>query len=172
MILLALMLLAADARVALVDDLVRVPPAQWRAIDVLLKQRGAVVECRYSVERGGSGVRVALMSRADSERFGAGRSHRPLISLPYQRNGWFRHPVSEPGEYRLVIDNRMEGRGAAIVRVQLNAAFNDPLLRIRELPAGRRAQVVIISLGLFALITMWAAWRIRLASRRSHPQDD
>jgi len=172
MILLALMLLATPARVDLVDDLVRVPASRWSVIDVLLKQRGAVVECRYSVERGRSGVRVALMSVADAERFQAGRSHRPLVSLPYERTGFFRHPVTKPGEYRLVIDNRMEGRGPALVRVQLTAVFGDPMLEVRELPAGRRATVVIVSLGLFAAVALWAAGRIRRASRRLRAQYD
>jgi hypothetical protein len=179
MILLALMLahslkavLPTPARVVLVDGLVRVPASRWSVIDVLLKQRGAVVECRYSVERGRSGVRVALMSVADAERFQAGRSHRPLVSLPYERAGFFRHPVTKPGEYRLVIDNRMEGRGPALVRVQLAAVFGDPMLEIRELPAGRRANVVMVSLGLFALVALWAAWRLRRASRRPRAEHD
>ena len=172
MILLALMLLATPARVDLVDGLVRVPASRWSVIDVLLKQRGAVVECRYSVERGGSGVRVALMSVTDAERFQAGRSHRPLVSLPYERAGFFRHPVTKPGEYRLVIDNRMEGRGPALVHVQLAAIFGDPMLEVRELPAGKRATVVIVSLGLFAAVALWAAWRIRRASRRLRAQYD
>jgi hypothetical protein len=155
MILLALMLAAAPARVVLVDELVRVPAAQSRAIDVLLKQRGAVVECRYAVERGGSGVRVALLTRADAER--------PLASTPYQRSGSFRHPVTTPGEYRLVIDNRLEGRGPALVRVELSAVFGDPMLQMRELDPGRRARVIVVSLGLFALVAGWAGWRILTA---------
>jgi hypothetical protein len=172
MILLALMLAATPARVVLLDDLVRVPATRWSVIDVLLKQRGAVVECRYSVERGRSGVRVALMSVADAERFYAGRSHRPLVSLPYEQAGFFRHPVTKPGEYRLVIDNRMEGRVPALVRVQLAAVFGDPMLEIRELPAGRRAKVVMVSLGLFALVALWAAWRLLGASRRPRAEHD
>ena len=180
MILLALMFAATShslkavppARVVLVDDLVRVPALRWSVIDVVLKQRGAVVECRYSVERGRSGVRVALMSVGEAERFQAGRSHRPLVSLPYERAGSFRHPVAKPGEYRLVIDNRMEGRGPALVRVQLAAVFGDPMLDIRELPAGRRATVVMVSLGLFALVALWAAWRLLGASRRQRAEHD
>ena len=166
MILLALLLAAGQARLVLVDDVLVVPPSRWRSIDVLLKQRGALIECRYAVERGRSGVRVAFMTRADSERFDAGRSHRPLISLPYQETGSFQHPVTDPGEYRLVLDNRMEGRAPAIVRVQLTAVFGDPMLDIRRLPPERRDRVVLISLGLFSGVVLWAAWRIRLAAHR------
>ena len=83
---------------------------------------------------------LKVMSVADAERFQAGRSHRPLVSLPYERTGVFRHPVTKPGEYRLVIDNRMEGRGPALVHVQLAAVFGDPMLEVHELPAGRRAE--------------------------------
>ncbi len=172
MILLALMLAAAPARVVLVDDLVRVPASQWRAINVLLKQRGAVVECRYSVEHGGSGVRVALMSREEAERFHAGRSHRPLISMPFRSSGTFRHPVTTPGEYRLVIDNRMEGRGPALIRVRLTAVFDDPILQIRELPPEARARVIVISLGLFALVGAWAGWRVWRASLAPDAKND
>jgi hypothetical protein len=163
MILLALMLAAAPARVVLLDELVRVPPSQSRAIDVLLKQRGALVECRYAVERGGSGVRVILLTRAEAERFESGKSHRPLASTPYERSGSFRHPVTTPGEYRLVIDNRLEGRGPALVRVELSAVFGDPMLQVRELDPGRRARVIIVSLGLFVLIAGWAGWRMLTA---------
>jgi hypothetical protein len=94
------------------------------------------------------------------------------VSLPYERAGFFRHPVTKPGEYRLVIDNRMEGRGPALVRVQLAAVFGDPMLEVRELPAGRRAEVVMVSLGLFALVALGAAWRLRRASRRPHAERD
>lgn len=166
MILLALMLAAAQARLVLVDETVRVPASGWRSLDVLLKQRGAVIECRYVVERGRGGVRIAFMTRADGERFARGRSHRPMISLPYEESGSFRHPVTEPGEYRLIIDNRLEARAPAEVRVRLTAAFGDPMLDIRRLPRERRDRIILISLGLFAGAVLFAAWRIRLAARR------
>ncbi len=172
MIPLALLLLAAPAPVVLIDEMVRVPPARWRWFDVRLRQRGAVLECRYNVERGGSGVRVALLSRAESERFAAGRSHLPLVSLPLETSGGFRHPLVEPGDYRLVIDNRREERGPVIVRLQLVAIFGHPMLDIRELSPLQRARVVIASLCLFGLAVVWSAWRIRRASLRKSAEHD
>ncbi len=172
MILLALMLLAPPAPVALLDELVRVPPAAWRAFDVTLKQRGALIDCRYAVERNHPAVRVALMKRADSERFEAGRNHRSIITLPYDSSGVFRHPLVEPGEYRLVIDNRKEERVPAIVRVQLVAVFGDPSLDIRELPPLARTRIVIVSLCLFGLVVLWTTWRIRRASLRKDAEHD
>jgi hypothetical protein len=66
----------------------------------------------------------------------------------------------------------MEGRGPALVRVQLAAVFGDPMLEIRELPAGRRAAVVVVSLGLFALLALWAAGRLLRASGRPRAEHD
>ena len=52
---LALLLLAAG-RVGMIDEVVRVPAGEWRALDLVLKQQAAVIECRFSVLRGGSPV--------------------------------------------------------------------------------------------------------------------
>jgi hypothetical protein len=172
MILAALLLAASPARVVLADELVRVPPAQSRAIPILLKQQGAVLECRWAVLRGGSGVRLSLLSAAEALRLEAGQRHRPLASTPYRKTGSFRQPVTAPGEYRLVIDNRLEGRGPALVHVELSAVFGDPLLQVRELDAGRRATVVLVSLTLFLAVAGWAGWRILRALGRQHSGDD
>lgn len=156
MILLALLLSAAANRIALLDEVVTVPAAQWRALDLHLKQQGATLDCAYKV-RSGSGVRLALMSVEDARRFEQGRSHRPLASTPFQRAGRFQAAIPIPGEYRLVLDNRLEGRGPAVLEVRAELTFGEAL-GVRTLSPARRAAVVAAS-ALFLAVVGAYSWR-------------
>jgi hypothetical protein len=154
MILLLWMLAApAVGRVLLVDDTVRVPAGGWRTVDVALKQRSAVLECRFAVVSGRSGVRVALLEREEAGRFRAGRAHRVIASTGFQEAGGLRHRC-ETGDYTVLVDNRLEGRGAAEVRLQVSLLFT-----------GEAQAVIVISVAAFAAMVWFAARRLRRAMR-------
>lgn len=169
-----LLLLAAAESVTLFDDVIRVPRSQWRAIRLDLQQRPATIEVAHEVLRGRSAVRVVLMTSEDVERFSRGQSHRVLAASPFAEKGTFRYAVSTPGNYQVLLDNRLEGRGASDVKVKVAVVFNDRLsFAPRELPAETRRKVVAWSLGGFAAICILSGWGLINAarSRRTPPRD-
>lgn len=165
MILALLVLLAPPERVVLLDEVIRVPASQWQVVDFALKQRPATIECRFHVEHGPSGVRVALLERRESSRFRARQPHRTILSTSFQRTGGFRHSVGT-GDYSLVIDNRLEGRGPAEVRLEIALSFGRPgQPPVGELSSGRRAIVILLSLLFFSAVVFYAVRRLRRALR-------
>jgi hypothetical protein len=133
----------------LTNGVVVVPASRWTAIRVEVKEPHTAVECTFSVLDDASGIRAMLMTRVDAERFHAGRSNRPLYSTGFQRWAHFRYEVADPGEYVLLLDNRIEGRGPTNVelRVELEPAGS---LQAKELPPRTRA--VVIALGILFFI--------------------
>lgn len=171
MILSLVLLLASAERVVLVDELVRVPPSQWQAVDFALKQRPATIECKFRVERGPSGVRVALLDRREARRFRAREPHRVILSTGFQKSGGFRYN-SGVGDYSLVIDNRLEGRGPAEVRLEVTLSFGGQAQpQVQELSSTRRTVVILVSLLLFAAIAVPAVRRLHRAFQSPVPSD-
>lgn len=173
--LLLLFLAAAPVeRTTLFDDDVTIPRSQWRAIRLDLQQRAAAIEVSHRVTRGQSAVRVVLMTSADVDRFSRGESHRVLAASSFSPQGSFRYTVTTPGQYQVLLDNRLEGRGSASVRVKVAVAFDERLsFTPRELPAETRRRVVLWSLSGFAALCGLSAWLLLSAarSRRTPPHD-
>lgn len=161
MIALLLVLATVTSRVPLFDDTIRVPRSQWRAITVNLRQRPATIEVKFKVTSGRSGVRVVLMTKDDVQRFREGLSHRVLAQSAFQSEGTFRHLVAHPGQYQVLLDNRLEGRGPAEVRLDVALLFHEyTSFEPRTLPDAARRNVVAVSLLLFALAGGWSGWRV------------
>lgn len=145
--------------VSLVDTLVKVRPGEWEAVDVPVQQRGGAVECEFQM-KGRGAVRVALMTRADEERFREGKPHSVLATTNYEKEGRLRVTVPETGRYVLVIDNRMEGRQTAVCRVKAKLVVQGAPVEAKELPWGRRVAVIGVSLGVFGLVAGFAGRRL------------
>jgi hypothetical protein len=161
MIALLLLFSTVTSTLTLFDDVIRVPRSQWRAINVNLQQRPATIQVKYKVTSGRSGVRVVIMTRDDVRRFQEGLSHRVLAQSPFQAEGNFRHLVANPGEYQVLLDNRLEGRGPAEVRLAISLLFHEfTSFEPRTLPDEVRRQVVAVSLLLFAVVAGWSGWRV------------
>jgi len=160
MILALVLALAAGPRtLPLLDETVTVPAADWRAFGIPLRQRPARIECGFSVESGGAGVRVLLLERAEFGRMEAGQGTRALAATAYQRSGGFTY-WAPPGDYVMVVDNRMEGRGPAAVLVQATLVFDEDGALPRVLSPGRRAVVVGLSVLFFAAVALFAGSRL------------
>jgi hypothetical protein len=172
MIFLAMLLAAAAVpdRFVLMDETVQVPAASWRDYPIELRQRPALVECSFSVEGGGSGVRVALMQRAEVERLRAGQRHHVLAATGYERAQRFRFPVPA-GDYSIVVDNRLEGRGPADVHLRVALAFTGPEPEAQVLSPARRASVVAASILFFLAVAFFAGRKLKKAvlDRRPPP---
>lgn len=175
MIPLLLLLAAAPLeRATLFEGEVSIPRSQWRAIRLDLNQRPATIEVSHESVRGRSAVRVVLMTSADVERFSQGRSHRVLASSPFSSRGNFRYAVTRPGHYQVLFDNRLEGRGPAVVKVKVDVVFDNRLsFTPRELPEADRHRVVFWSLSGLLLVCAACGWPLLTAvrARRTPPPD-
>jgi len=161
-----LLLLAAAERITLFDDVIKVPRSQWRAIRLDLNQRPASIEVSHEVVSGRSAVRVVLMTSEDVERYSRGQSHRVLAASSFTEKGSFRYSVSLPGDYQVLLDNRLEGRGVAEVKVKVAVAFDERLsFTPRELPPETRRRVALWSLSGFAAICTLCGWALLSAVR-------
>lgn len=164
LVLLALLATAAQ-RLLVIEETVTVPASQVRAVNLNVAAREALLECEFEVRGPGSGIRVALMRWEQAERFRLGKSHQTVSALPYSRDGKLRAVVSAGGRYQMILDNRMEGRGPSDVRMKVWLTFG-PIVPV-ELSTGRRAAVVVTSLGFFFAVVwfggrkLWAATRAR-----------
>jgi hypothetical protein len=156
---LLLALAAAPDRLVLMDETVQVPAARWRAFDLELRQRPARIDCNFAVAGGGSGVRVALLRRDDLDRLRDGVRHRELAATEYERAASLRYQASA-GAYSLVVDNRLEGRAPAAVHVRVVLTFIDGATEAIELPPGRKAVVILLSILFFAAVAFFAGRRL------------
>jgi hypothetical protein len=156
---LLLVLAAVPGGLEIMDEMVEVPAGESRAFDLELRQRAAVVDANFSVESGGSGVRVGLMRRADAERLRQGQSHRVLAATGYERAGHLRYSAAAD-DYSLVIDNRLEGRGPAKVRVRVALVFSGAQGDPKELSTARRAVVIALSILFFAGTVLFTAKKV------------
>jgi hypothetical protein len=165
MILPALLLLAATTRLDLVDEVYRIPPKEWRYVELELKQVPVSVICQYDAEVRGPQVRLALMDRQDLKRMSEDEAHGVLSVTPAGTGGRIFHIVRTPGNYVVVVDNRNGDRAAAVhLRVALDfTARHGPA--VTYLSPQRRWAVVAISFGVFFAIVTWSARRLLRAVR-------
>ncbi len=164
MLALVLALAAMPHALSLFDETVTVPAADRKAFGIPLRQRPARIECGFTVESGGSGVRLLLIERAGFERLEAGQGYRALAATPYQRSGGFAY-WAPPGDYVIVADNRMEGRGPAEVHLQVSLVFDGGGELPRTLSPQRRAVVVGLSVLFFGAVALFAGGRLWRAFR-------
>ena len=161
-----LLLLAAASRVDLVDEVYTIPPAEWRYVNVELKQTPVAVQSTFEVLSKGAEVRVALLSRADLERLRADAPHGFLAATQPRSSGSFTYHLHKAGDYAVVVDNR--GLRAP-VRVRLRVALDfsgDRSPGVGYLSPGRRLAVIVISFVVFFGILTWSASKLLRAIER------
>jgi hypothetical protein len=140
----------------LLDSVVPVQPSSWRAIEVRVDKPGTTVECSYSVDGDVARVEAILVTRHDAERFNQGRSYHPLASTGFQTAGKLRSEIDEPGDYILLLDNRLESGRATDVSLKIN--LRDPPSVVAGTVSPERRQVVItLSLLFFLGVVMFSA---------------
>jgi hypothetical protein len=166
MAVLALLLLAAATRVELVDEVYTIPPAEWRYVQVQLRQTPVAVTCHYQVLSKDAQVRVALLSRADVERLRADQPHGFVAATRPAGSGTMAYHLQRAGEYAVVVDNR--GRQTP-VRVHLQVALDfsgSPEQGVCTLSSGRRLAVILISFAVFFGIVTWSARKLLRAAKQ------
>ena len=163
----ALMVLACAAAWGLTqeivfDEEVRVGPGKIRTLDLGLEANGRVV-CEHHVVRGASGVRVVLLKKGEAAKWVKGEAHSSLAGTTFVHDGSFTHRVAAEDEYRLVLDNRMEGREAAVVRLRVTVVLGEGKGPARGPDRARGQAAVWVSVMMFLVICGGAGWRLRKA---------
>jgi hypothetical protein len=166
MALLALLLLAAATRVELVDEVYTIPTAEWRYVEVQLRQTPVAVNCSFQVVSRGAQVRVALLSRADLERLRADQPHGFLAATQPASSGTLNYHLQRAGEYAVVVDNRALHTPLRVhLRVSLDFSGR-PEQGVRTLSPERRLAVILISFAVFFGIVTWSARKLLRAARQ------
>ncbi len=156
-----LLLQTVPTRVELVDEVYQVPSAEWRYLAISVPRQPAIIRCHFDAESAKTVVRLALLRKAELERFRQGQPHGFLAVTEASSSGSLERRVDAPGEYALVIQNR--GQGGRIAHVHLRVSLD--LVRasepaVRTLPPRRRLVVVTISLVVFFAIVLISGARL------------
>ena len=134
------------------------PRSRARGIRVKV-ERPTYVHGTYKTVNDGAQVRAAFMTMADVQAYQDGQAHDMLAVTEYASVGEFRLLVMRPGDYFMLVDNRLDTQASQTVHVRLTGA-EDPSLP-HTLTAGRRFAIVAISLLLFGMVAGWSGWRLR-----------
>jgi len=160
----AVLSLQPAPRTVLVDETVRVPRSQFRAVRMPVQQRPLTIECDYQLVSG-SPVRAIVMTADDMERMRNNRSYRILAASGPAAKGSLRYRVNRPGDYVLLLEN--DNSPSARVRLQVALAFDqNASFTPTTLSPAKRRRVVAFSLAGFGLVAGFATWRVAAAVRR------
>ncbi len=165
-----LLLVAAATRVELVDQVFEIPAAEWRYVELHVRQQPVTVICHFDTAAPGA-VRLALLRRGDLERLREERPHGVAAVTTRDAHGSLSYVVRSPGEYAVVVDNRADPERAARVHLRVGldfAARAGP--HVRTLSPLRQAVVVAVSFAVFFAIVLGAGRMLLRAtgsSRRS-----
>jgi hypothetical protein len=165
---LALVLLAITGRTELLNETIQIPRSQWRSFKVEVRERPATVEVDFKVLSGRSGVRVVFMTNENAERFEKRESYEVLDQTGYEGQGTFQYLVAIAGEYRILLDNRLEGREPAEAQVKVALLYHEySSFEPKMLAPGKRLAVTRMSVGGFLIVALvigrklWPALRGR-----------
>ena len=141
--------------VVLTNGLVSVPPSHWQGIELPFLAARSVLDIDFEVTHG-SRVQLLLLNRQQSDRFERGRSVTPEVTTGFENSGRVRYAVPVSGDYVLMIDNRIEGRAATLVKLKVEVTSPTSAV-VRELPAQKRRLVVSLSLLFFGAVVVFSA---------------
>jgi hypothetical protein len=146
-------LLAAFARVDLIDENFEIPANDWRYVPRPLTQEPAMVDCAFQSDRPHTQVRLVLLSEADLNLWRAGRDHQEIAATPPGSRGALRMAVHDADTYVAI-----ENRTPEPVRVRLRVFLEQP--QVRYLSRGRQLTVIVISFGVFFAIVSLSARKL------------
>lgn len=163
-----LVLLAASTGVELVDEVYQIPPAEWKYVEVNLRQHPALVIASYQVRSGSESVRLALMTRADLERLREDLPHGVLAVTALGKAGAFAFQVREPGDYVLIVDNRSSKLKPAAVylHIALDFARTSGPDVIRLAPR-RQLTVIVLAFAFFFAVVTYSARKLLRSAKKS-----
>ena len=167
-----LVLLAASTSVELVDEVYQIPAAEWKYVEVNLRQNPALVTASFQVESGAESgadkVRLALMTRTDLAHLRDGLPHGLLAATPIGKSGALDFRVREPGDYVLVVDNRSSKAQSAAVHLRIALDFARPSGPIvTRLGPRRQLTVIVLAFAFFFGVVTYSARKLLRAAKRA-----
>jgi hypothetical protein len=151
----------------LVDQVYTIPADEWRYVDLGIGQRPARVEAEYEVRAGSDQVRLAVIRRDDLEHLREGLPHGVVETTEPGRSGKLACEVRPPGEYVVVVDNRMSDGRETQVRLRIWLEFPPAVGAIPErLSPRRRLTVILVSFAAFFAIVTWSGRKLLPPVRR------
>ena len=163
---------AAQHKETLIYSKFDIDPGEWRYFEFPSKEKDARLRVQFEAQshQKTSGVRVALQSEEEFRKFRENRPHREISASGYRRDGTLRANLAEPGDYVVVIDNRMEGRRKCRVEMEVTLTTGpDPeTLPVEYASPRKRLIVVAASLaGFLAILALsgQALWRATRSQR-------
>jgi hypothetical protein len=163
---LCMLALAFASAEELVDQVYTIPADEWRYVDLGLGQRPALVEAEYDVRSGSDQVRLAVMRRDDLDHLREGLPHGVVETTEPGRSGKVACQVRPPGEYVVVVDNRMGDGRAAVVRLRIWLEFPPGGAVPERLSPQRRLTVILVSFAAFFAIVTWSGRKLLPPVRR------
>jgi hypothetical protein len=158
---------AVSAPLELVNELVRIPAGESRSVQVILKQRPAMVSVEYDVVGGGPEVRLALLRRGDLERPRNGLPESVLAATAPATTASLAYAAPLRGVFAVVLDNPTGSQAAAVhLHVFLNFARANQGPQITRLSPERQFTVIALSFLVFIAIVTYSARRLLRSIRR------
>jgi len=158
--------LGLTAAQELVDQVYTIPADEWRYVDLGLDQRAARIEAEYEVRSGARQVRLAVMRRHDLEHLREGLAHGIVEATAPGRSGKVMCEVRPPGDYVVVVDNRISDGRPASVRLRIAIAYLAGGPPPERLTPQRRLTVVLLSFAGFLAIVAWSGRKLLPAVKR------
>ena len=149
------MILLVALLTVVIDGSVLLPRSHWRAIDVQVPQAGTIVKTTFRAPENTTTVHAFLVTRTDADRFARGGALRPLATTSFEKEGMFHYVAEEPGDYILLLDNRIEGRRST--PVHLRVELLGPVSNVRTVPEERRRVVELASVMFFLAVVAFSA---------------
>jgi hypothetical protein len=159
-----------------VDEVYQIPPAEWKYVEVNLRQNPALVTASFRVESGaesgaesGSGnIRLALMTRADLEHLRADLPHGLLAVTAIGKSGALNFRVREPGDYVLIVDNRASRAQPAAVHLRIALDFAGPSgPDVTGLSRQRQLTVIVLAFAFFFGVVTFSARKLLRGAKRT-----
>ena len=161
------LLLAATSSVDLVDEVYHIPAAEWKYVEINLRQQPALVSAAYDVAGNTGKVRLALMTRADLEHFRNNLAHGVLVMTPPANSGLLNFRVREPADYVLVVDNRADTAHAAAVHLRVALDFGQPAApAVTGISPERQLTVIVLSFAFFFGVVTYSARKLLRLARK------
>lgn len=164
MILLLLALTASGGRLTVVEETLRLAPGEARGVNLVLRQRPAVIDIRFRTTESDAAVSVGLRAPEGAE---AASPRNFVRVVREQASGSIRYPARLLGDYQVVVENPQRRPRMATVELRVELGFEEAgTLRPETLPPERRRLVVALSLLFLLVVALWTGRRLLEAIER------
>ncbi len=156
----ALALLLAIANQAdIVEHIAQLRPVEWQSRRLTLRKPG-IVDIVYEMKSGGAGVRLLLIANSDERKFESQREFHLYAATDFGETGRLKVHLAEPGDYSVILDNRLETKKSAAVKFKGTILYDLPPVQVRTLSWERRLVVIASSLTFFFGLCYFAGRRL------------